>query len=63
MLVERNGGDAVAIGHRLVGVPGIEGGIGGDVGGKEAQGGDRADVQRDESPGRAPASNSREKFR
>ena len=48
MLVERNGGHAPAMGHGLIGVPGIEGGIGGDVGGEEAQGGDRADVEREE---------------
>src|SRR6266480_6530858 len=45
MLVERNGSDASAMHHGLVGVPGIKGGIGGDVGGKEAQGGDRTDVE------------------
>ena len=45
VLVECNGRDATAMHHGLVGVPGIKGGIGSDVGGKEAQGGDRTDVE------------------
>ncbi len=48
MLVERDGGHTPATGHRLVGVPGIEGGIGGDVGREEPQGGDRADGEGEE---------------
>ena len=46
VLVERDGGDAVARSGPLIAVPGIEGGIGGQVGGKEAQRGDRAEVER-----------------
>ena len=38
MLVEGNGGNAVTKGAGLVGVPGVEGGIGGDVEGKAIQG-------------------------
>ena len=48
MLVLGDGGDATAVDHHLIGVPGIEGSIGGDVSGKEAQGGHGAQVERDE---------------
>ena len=46
MLIEGNGGDAADGRHRLIDVPGIEGGISGDVGRKEAQRGDGAEVER-----------------
>src|SRR6266566_1828703 len=45
VLVERNGCDATAMHHGLVGVPGVKGGIGSDVGGKEAQCRHGADVE------------------
>src|SRR6266567_1106453 len=45
VLVECNGSDATAMHHGLVGVPGIKGGIGSDVGGKEAQCRHGADVE------------------
>ncbi len=48
VLVERDGGDATAIDHHLIGVPGIESSISGDMGRKETQGGYRTDVKRDE---------------
>ena len=45
VLFERDGSDASTMDHRLVGVPGIEGGISGDVGGKALQCGDSTDVE------------------
>src|SRR5947209_1245294 len=48
VLIERDGGDAVAMNDGLIGVPGVKGRIGGDVRGKEAQGGHGADVERNE---------------
>ncbi len=48
MLVERDGSNAMAMHDSLVGVPGIKGGISGDVRGKEAQRRHGADVEREE---------------
>jgi hypothetical protein len=45
MAIEGNGGDA-AMSHGLINVPGIEGSIGSEVGGKETQRGYGAQVER-----------------
>jgi hypothetical protein len=46
MLIERNGGNTSARRAGLIGVPGIEGGIRRDVGGKGSEHGDGLDVKR-----------------
>jgi len=48
MGIERNGGDAPAMSHHLVDVPGIKSGIGGDMGGQVTEGGHGLQVQGDE---------------
>ena len=48
MAVEGDGRHALAVGHRLVDVPSIESGIGGQMSRKEAQDRHRADVQGEE---------------
>jgi hypothetical protein len=46
MLIERNGGNTSATHTGLIGVPGVEGSISGDMDGKGMEHGDRLDVKR-----------------